>query len=219
MLWERFFVRARVVEAETTTGRFRRLKLRGDALREAEWQPGQQVRVHVGDKSPLLRTYSVWTRDGDTIELQALLHGDGPGARWMAAARPGDEVLLRRPEGSFVTRPAPYHLFVGEETASVAFGAMLRALPEAERAASRVVVEAAPADRLALDGNVTWVAPEGLVSAVQTLDLPQEPGQAYVAGEARAVQAVRAHLVRDRGWPRRSVLTKPFWTPGKRGME
>jgi hypothetical protein len=26
-------------------------------------------------------------------------------------------------------------------------------------------------------------------------------------------------LVRERGWPRRSVLTKPFWTPGKRGMD
>ncbi|MEO3828389.1 SIP domain-containing protein [Actinomadura sp. B10D3] len=39
------------------------------------------------------------------------------------------------------------------------------------------------------------------------------------AGEARTVQAVRAHLVRERGWPRRSVLVKPFWTPGKRGME
>ncbi|WP_245668028.1 SIP domain-containing protein [Actinomadura macra] len=38
-------------------------------------------------------------------------------------------------------------------------------------------------------------------------------------GEARTVQAVRAHLVGDRGWPRRSVLVKPFWTPGKRGLE
>ncbi|WP_281259398.1 SIP domain-containing protein [Actinomadura meyerae] len=43
---------------------------------------------------------------------------------------------------------------------------------------------------------------------------PAEPGIAYVAGEARTVQAVRAHLVRNRGRPRRSVLVKPFWTPG-----
>ncbi|MGH3241328.1 MAG: hypothetical protein ACRDNL_13190 [Spirillospora sp.] len=33
------------------------------------------------------------------------------------------------------------------------------------------------------------------------------------------MQAVRAHLVGERGWPRGSVLVKPFWTPGKRGME
>ncbi|CNF48756.1 siderophore-interacting protein [Mycobacterium tuberculosis] len=40
-----------------------------------------------------------------------------------------------------------------------------------------------------------------------------------VAGEARTAQAARAHLVRERGWPRGSVLVKPFWTPGRRGME
>ncbi|TDC16841.1 SIP domain-containing protein [Actinomadura bangladeshensis] len=58
-----------------------------------------------------------------------------------------------------------------------------------------------------------------LVEAVRGLDLPAEPGIAYVAGEARTVQAVRARLVRERGRPRRSVLVKPFWTPGERGME
>jgi NADPH-dependent ferric siderophore reductase len=220
-LWEKLFVRAAVVEAELT-GRFRRLRLRAGALRDAEWRPGQQVRVHVGAKgafAPLLRTYSVWSRAADTIELQVLLHGDGPGTRWTAAAEPGDHVLLSRPKGDFVTRPARYHLFVGEETASVAFSPMLRALPAAERAESRVVVEAEPADRLPLPGRVTWAARDGLIDAVQLLDLPEEPGQAYVAGEARAVQAVQQHLVGDRGWPRRVVLTKPFWTPGKRGME
>ncbi|GAA3456622.1 siderophore-interacting protein [Dactylosporangium matsuzakiense] len=229
-LWERLFVRATVVEAETT-GRFRRLRLQAAALGTAEWRPGQQVRVDVGPAramAPLLRTYSVWSRDGDTIELQALLHGSGPGAVWMGGARVGDTALLSRPKGDFVTRPAAYHLFVGEETASVAFGPMLRALPAAERAASRAVVEiSGPADRLDLDGDVTWVERDGdsaaesgrLVAAVRLLDLPPQPGQAYVAGEARTVQAVRRHLVQDRGWPRRSVLTKPFWTPGKRGME
>jgi NADPH-dependent ferric siderophore reductase len=53
---------------------------------------------------------------------------------------------------------------------------------------------------------------------VQDTDLP-EPGIAYLAGEARTIQALRTHLVQDRGWPRQSVITKPFWTPGKKGME
>jgi NADPH-dependent ferric siderophore reductase len=57
------------------------------------------------------------------------------------------------------------------------------------------------------------------VKAVRALDLPAEPGVAYVAGEARTIQAVRAHLVRDRGWSRRDVVTKPFWTPGKTGLD
>ena len=219
-LLELLFVRARV-EDVTTTGRFRRNRLRAEPLRTAGWQPGQQVRVDVGPANalaPLLRTYSVWDRDGDTIELQGLLHGDGPGSRWIAAAAPGVEVLLSRPKGDFVVKPAPWHLFAGEETASVAFGAMLRSLPPGST--TRAVVECGDdADRLPLPGAVDWTGRGGLLAAVEALTLPDGPGLAYVAGEARDVQAVRRHLVRERGWPRRSVLTKPFWTPGRKGME
>ena len=230
-LWELVFVKAAVTEAEDLTGRFRRIVLQAEALGSAAWRPGQQVRLDVRDAGafgPVLRTYSVWDRAGDIVELRVWRHGDGPGARWTTAAKPGDEVLLMKPKGDFVVRPAAHHLFVGEETASVAFGPMLRSLPAGERTASRTVVEVgSSADRLDLGGAVTWVdrgedsaaSSQHLVNAVKALDLPAEPGQAYVAGEARTVQAVRDHLVRERGWPRRSVLTKPFWTPGKRGLE
>jgi NADPH-dependent ferric siderophore reductase len=91
------------------------------------------------------------------------------------------------------------------------------------------VIEAAdPADRLPLTGDVTWIdraadAPaadaSALIAAVTNLHLPDVPGVAYVAGEARAVQAIRSVLVSRHGWPRRAVHTKPFWSPGKRGME
>jgi NADPH-dependent ferric siderophore reductase len=42
---------------------------------------------------------------------------------------------------------------------------------------------------------------------------------AYLAGEARTIQAVSQHLVRERGWPRRSIRAKPFWAPGKAGLD
>jgi len=141
----------------------------------------------------------------------------------------GDEVSFRRPEGRFVLDPAaPYHLFVGEETATVPFGAMLRALPPGTDAYA--VLEAGePAARLSLPGRAeaTWVGRGEasaanstlLIEALRAAQLPQDPGIAYVAGEARTCQAVRTHLVRERGWPRRSVIIKPFWTPGKHGME
>jgi NADPH-dependent ferric siderophore reductase len=90
-----------------------------------------------------------------------------------------------------------------------------------------VVEVAGEEDRLELGEGVEWIyrgersaAESGeLVEAVRGLKLPEEAGVAYVAGEARTVQMVRDHLVRERGWPRRAVLTKPFWTPGKVGME
>jgi Siderophore-interacting protein len=42
---------------------------------------------------------------------------------------------------------------------------------------------------------------------------------AYVASEARDCQAARRHLITDRAWQSRSVITNPFWTPGKRGLD
>jgi NADPH-dependent ferric siderophore reductase len=170
------------------------------------------------------RTYSIWDGDENGLELCVLDPGDGPGSRWAREARPGQEIIFTKPEGKLTPREALYHLFAGEETAAVAFAPMLRYL---NGSPVHVVIEVDTAgDRLPL-GGVTWQYREGtpaassktLVDAVKTLELPTEPGVAYLAGEAKTIQAIKAHLVNDRGWPRRAVLTKPFWTPGKKGME
>jgi NADPH-dependent ferric siderophore reductase len=220
LLLDRLFVQGTATATDLITPRMHRITIAAPGL---DWTPGQHIRL-VAEGLITRRTYSVWDYDGSSLELYVLDHGDGPGARWARSVRPDQEVVFTKPEGNLVTRPSAYHLFAGDETAAVAFGPMLRAL--GEDASTYGVIEAdIPADRLPVD--LTWRFREGasaassatLVQAVRELDLPDEPGTAYLAGEARTVQAVRAHLVRDRGWPRRSVVTKPFWTPGKTGME
>ncbi|MGV9319316.1 siderophore-interacting protein [Streptomyces sp. NPDC003660] len=215
-------LRGAVTAVERFTARMRRLRIEGDALAGLDVLPGQQVRVLVGT-TLTRRTYSVWRYEpSGAVELCVLDHaGDGPGARWARAAAVGDEVRLGKPEGSFTLRPdAAHHVFVGDETASVAFGAMLAALPAGARVSGCVETDTA-ADRLPLAhaGRLDWVlrGEVPLPEAVGRL-APAPGGVAYVAGEARTVQAVR-HVLRDAGWDRRSVLTKPFWAPGKRGLE
>ncbi|MFJ9345769.1 siderophore-interacting protein [Streptomyces sp. NPDC101237] len=215
-------LRGTVTEAEQITARIRRLRVDGDQLAGLDVRPGQQVRVLVTGLT--LRTYSVWHYDpSGVVELCVLDHAeDGPGARWGRTVAAGDQVRLRRPEGTFTLRPeASHHVFVGDETASVAFGAMLAALPE-EADVSGCVETATAADRLPLahGEHLDWVlrGETSLPEAVRRL-APEPGGIAYVAGEARAVQAVRKVLVQEAGWDRRAVLTKPFWTPGRKGME
>ncbi|WP_432013139.1 siderophore-interacting protein [Streptomyces cucumeris] len=223
-LLERFLVRGTVEYAGVAAGRMRRVRI---ACRELPWVPGQQIRLQLGGLRGPRRTYSVWDLDGGAVELRMLDHGgDGPGARWARTVRPGEQVLFGRPEGGFITRPAPYHLFVGEETATAAFGPMMAALDATETVYGLVEVDTAD-DRLPLPREVCWRYRNGgpaassrtLVAALRNLGLPARPGVAYVAGEARTVQAVRRHLVNDLTWPRRSVVTKPFWTPGRTGLE
>jgi NADPH-dependent ferric siderophore reductase len=230
-----FSVTGTVTEIDPIARRMRRIRIEGDDVARLAWVPGQHVRVHVADmRSPsswlrprdLLRTYSVWQHDGG-IELCVLDHDDGgPGVRWARQLRRGQPVRFSRPEGPFVLRDAQYHVFAGEETAAVAFGAMLRAHPSAAPAYG--VIEAdEPDDRLPLARQLHWQYRHGrsaassqtLLEAFTRLALPGEPGTAYLAGEARTIQLLRRHLVSERGWPRQSIRTKPFWTPGKRGLD
>ncbi|MFD7062349.1 siderophore-interacting protein [Streptomyces sp. NPDC059906] len=237
----RLFVRAAVTEVEPVAARMRRIRLSDPRLASLSFTPGQHLRVLVSDLLSLqalregfrdaLRTYSVWHHDPATqsIDLCVLDHGDGPGARWSRQVAVGDDVYFKGPEGKFVLRPAAYHLFVGEETAQVAFGGMLRSLSP-DTPAHGVIEVDDEAHRLPLPHaeQVTWLSRHGagaersapLIQALRSLQLPDEPGHAYIAGEAKTCSAARQHLVQDRGWPARSTISvKPFWTPGKRGLE
>jgi NADPH-dependent ferric siderophore reductase len=232
-LLDRLLVSGQVSEVEVLGPRMRLIRVGGESIAGLSWKPGQQVRVIVaGSPAAIdwlvgtLRTYSVWDYDGSTLELVVFDHSEGPGAAWARAVRPGDDIQMLKPQGNFTLRDAGYHLFVGEETASVAFGAMLRAVPSDSQAVTVLEVED-ESDALPLKGEVRWHYRHGasaadsasLVEAVRQETLPAEPGIAYVAGEARTIQAVRSYLVKERGWDRRSVLTKPFWTPDKKGMD
>lgn len=59
----------------------------------------------------------------------------------------------------------------------------------------------------------------GLLAAITSLQLDGPPGAAYLAGEARTIQSLRTALITGHGCPHRAIRTKPFWTPGKRGLE
>lgn len=231
-----FSVTGTVTEVEPVAAHLRRIRIEGAEVARLSWVPGQQVRVHMSDlldphswRRPrdILRTYSIWRYDGG-LELCGLDHDTGgPGARWAREVDVGQPVTFGRPEGSFVLQDdVAFHVFAGEETAAVAFGAMLAALPAGTPAYPLLEVDT-PADRLPLARDVPWlyrdgrpaVASASLLEAARRLELPREPGAAYLAGEARTVQLLRRHFITERGWPRQSVHTKPFWAPGKRGLD
>ncbi|MRH90113.1 siderophore-interacting protein [Nocardia sp. SYP-A9097] len=239
LLLDRFFATGHISETERIAARVNRIRIAGPAVHNLNWIPGQHVRIATGDidaggvlaRVGELRTYSVWHFDPERGELDVCVldHGDGPGAQWGRKAAVGRRVRFRGPEGSFALRAdAPYHLFAGEETASVAFGAMLGAVP-ADIAVHGAIETATAEDRLPVPRSAELARPlrgaasaarsEVLLDAVRALDLPSAPGIAYLAGEARTIQQVMKHLVQEREWPRRSIQVKPFWAPGRRGME
>jgi len=242
-LRDALFLSAAVGEVEQLTPTMRRIRFTGPRLRGLTWTPGQHVRLQVAGlldsvlrlhPHDALRTYSIYDADPDagTLDIVMCQHGFDPDAvtparRWATAVSLGDHVDFTRPQGNFVVRhDAAYHVFAGDETASVAFAAMLRSLrPDAQ--VYGVVEGATEADHLALTRPVTHVERGDasaanspvLGDALRDLDLPDHPGVAYLAGEARTIQTLRKILITERGWDRRRIRTKPFWTPGRTGME
>jgi NADPH-dependent ferric siderophore reductase len=237
------FLSAVISDIEQLTPKMRRIQFSGPRLQGLTWKPGQHVRVQVAGigesflrlhPHDALRTYSIYDVDPGlgTLDIVMFNHTGDPQAltparRWSCAAAVGNDVQFTRPQGNFVVRPdAPYHVFAGEETASVAFGAMLRSLPPT--AEVHGVIEAADrGDHLHLArplhrvqrGDASAKDSAVLADAVRALELPDQPGVAYLAGEAGTIQALRKILTTERGWDRRDIATKPFWTPGRTGME
>ncbi|MDT5275741.1 MAG: hypothetical protein QOE48_4524 [Mycobacterium sp.] len=237
------FLSATISEIEQLTPRLRRIQFSGPRLQGLNWTPGQHIRLQVAGlgesvlrlhPNDALRTYSIYDADPDlgTLDI-AMFDHDGdpeyatPARRWSAAASMGDRVQFTRPQGNLVVRPnAPYHVFAGEETASVAFAAMVRSLP-ATAQVHGVVESAVAADHLPLGrplkqverGDAAAKDSVVLADALRALQLPDDPGVAYLAGEARTIQTLRKILITERGWDRRDIRTKPFWTPGRTGLE
>ena len=177
--------------------------------------------LDAGGPQPVARDYTPRRFDPAARELtiEFALHGDGPVAGWAAQARPGQQVTIGGPRGSFIV-PVDYawHLLIGDETALPAIARRLEELPAGTPV--RVIVQVADAaDRRAFDSAATveaqWVErPEELLAAVGALDLPAGEGYAWCAGEAGAMAAIRRVLVDEKGHDRHAIRAAAYWKLG-----
>lgn len=230
-----------VLRAEALGSCWRAVRIHCPDMHRLEYAPGQHVRIEIRDPFSLygllrpvetMRSYTIWDWDpaARTFELRAHLYrrdGDGIGLNWMREVRGGDRVRFWGPQGDFRIGRAPRHLFIGEETASAAFGPMLLAVASGER--SIAILEAESADdalplavangelRRVYRHGASPVASTRLLEALVNAGVPAQDTLAYVAGEARTCQMVRRQLLAQ-GWDAARIQVKPFWAPGKRGL-
>ncbi|WP_207782073.1 siderophore-interacting protein [Phytoactinopolyspora limicola] len=234
------FAHSTVTHSEPVTPTMQRIRLVAEQPITFPYTPGQHIRVQINDPLSIsgilrpgetLRTYTIWDLhlDERAIELRVHLYpGDGIGLAWAQQVRPGDPVTYWWPKGDFyTTNEAAYHVFLGEETASAAFGPMIRAL-DPSAPVYGVLESESPEHDLPMPGRhelarvyrhgASAVASQALLDGVADLALPEQPGMAYVAGEARTCQLIRNFLVQERNWPRTAIKVKPFWAVGKPGL-
>jgi NADPH-dependent ferric siderophore reductase len=223
-------MRLAVVENRLLTPSMQQVVLTSPELAGFIYRPGQDIMLMVavdGDR-PVRRRYTI--RDTDParclLTLGIVRHDDGPGERWVATARPGDEIEGIGPRGKiFPSTEAAWHLFAGDFSALPAFFAMASSLP-AEVPATVILEVPGPGDRQELaakaDVRVIWLHrdgrpagdPSALAGAAAEVPLPPQAGHAYLAGEARLVLALREALA-ARGLDAGQVSPKAYWGLGK----
>ncbi len=179
-----------------------------------------------GQPRPPARDYTPRRYDATAQELdiEFVLHGDGPASTWAAQAQPGQFLGIGGPRGSFVVPVAfDWHLLVGDETALPAIGRRLEELGADTRALVVVEVPDATAEvPLPSPANVEvhWLhrgnAPEGslLEPALRAIVLPRGEGYVWAAGESAAMKAVRQYLVTERGIDKTRIRASSYWKRG-----
>lgn len=215
-----------VAAVRDITPHMRRIQLTSPSLDAFEYLPGQDLALAFvrDDGSVVRRRYTIrrFDRDRQVLDLDFVMHGDGPGIRWAQRARPGEAIEAIGPRGKITLVPgAKWHLFAGDATALPGIFAMMEALPRDLPARAYLDVDT-PDERQPLASSDTTRAVSwqyegdqpGLVSAV--LAAGGSPGQAhaYFAGEVALVSALKNALL-IRGWTAEQISAKAYWNRGR----
>jgi NADPH-dependent ferric siderophore reductase len=203
----------------------RRIQLTGPSLEAFEYFPGQDLALPVllDDGTAVRRRYTIRRFDQRQrlLDLDVVMHGDGPGIRWAQAARAGLAIEAIGPRGKIGLVPdAGWHLFAGDATALPGAFAMIEALPAGVRASAHLLLSD-PGERQQFSGDaaktVTWHygsggEADGLAAALSRA-VP-DAGHAYLAGEVELVKALKAALLAA-GWNASQVSAKAYWNRGR----
>ena len=217
-----------VVDSSPLSPGMQRMVLTAPELAGLQYQPGQDMMLMVavdGDR-PVRRRYTIRALDRERrlLTIDVVRHADGPGERWVAAARPGDKIEGIGPRGKIFLNPdADWHLFIGDDSALPAYLAMAGAVPAGARALVILEVPGPDAEQDAPAGaEVAWLHRDGrpagdpavLVEAAGTVALPPGRGHAYLAGEATVVLRLREALA-ARGLAAEQISPKAYWGRGR----
>ena len=214
------------------TPSMRRITFTGDALATLDAPlPAQWLKVAIPDPTrrlPENRAYTIRRLDADARELDIdfVLHGDaGPISAWAAGLGVGDPAQIGGLRGGYRIDPdAAWQLLTGDETALPAISGILEALEDDGRPV-RAVIEVPSRDdiqqlRRPTAAQIEWLArdEEGagygalLVRHVGELNLAPGAGQVFVAGEAKAVRAIRKDIAARA--PQTAIAAAGYWLFG-----
>ncbi|MDQ1736820.1 MAG: hypothetical protein QOH56_3071 [Pseudonocardiales bacterium] len=168
------------------------------------------------------RRYTVRSVIEDTLVVDAVLHGHGPGSTWAAGLEVDDAVTFLGPRGEIPPPTADWVVALTDESGLPAVAALAESL-ERELPVFAEITDDAEVYPLPPNAPVRWLPRNGqpagsvelLTSALDEVRPGTGTGYAYVIGESRAVVALRDSLGRF-GLTRSDVYAKGYWNLNSR---
>lgn len=170
---------------------------------------------------PEMRDYTPRRYDLDKLELDIdfVLHGDGPASTWAEQAKPGQFLHIGGPRGSMIVPDIfDSYLLIGDETALPAIARRLEGLAANRKALVVIEVENGK-EQQKLESpaqvNVIWVLREGgkdnLLTTVKQLQVPKGNLYAWVATETKVSRQIRRVLLDEHGLDEKFVKAVGYW--------
>ena len=170
---------------------------------------------------PEMRDYTPRRYDLDKLELDIdfVLHGDGPASTWAEQAKPGQFLHIGGPRGSMIVPDIfDSYLLIGDETALPAIARRLEGLAANRKALVVIEVENGK-EQQPLESpaqvNVIWVlrgdSKDSLLTTVKQLQVPKGNLYAWVATETKVSRQIRRVLLDDHGLDEQFVKAVGYW--------
>jgi NADPH-dependent ferric siderophore reductase len=181
-------------------------------------------------KRPISRAYTPrrWNATANELDVDFVVHGEGPGSAWASSVKPGDlAVISGQPGGPYTPDPSlDWYVIGGDEASLPAIATLLEALPASIEARVFVEVQDESEEQpltSPADARVTWLhrgpgsaAPGRLLaSALRDVELPAGDGRVWLACEASVMRDIRRHFLDERQVDRSLLRTQGYWKAGE----
>ncbi|MDI9777716.1 MULTISPECIES: siderophore-interacting protein [Pseudomonas] len=170
-----------------------------------------------GGARPTMREYTPRRIDlvANELDIDFVLHGDGPASTWAAQAEPGQTLNIAGPRASMVVPDIfDSYLLVGDETAIPAIGRRLEELPAGRRVVAVIQIEDEQERQplpSAAQVEVIWVKrDEDLLARLEALALPEGKLYSWVALEKSLTRQAKALLL-EKGVAEDALKAAAYW--------
>jgi NADPH-dependent ferric siderophore reductase len=186
-----------------------------DAHGQPLHQPGQLARDYTPRRVDPVR---------GELDIEFVLHGEGPGSSWARQARIGQTLGFGGPRGSMIIPTAfDWHWLISDESGLPAISRRLEELPPQSRTMVILLLQQAE-QKLALPGSNSIVchrlagwdqhaADSPLMKLLDSLPLPPGDGFVWAAGERETARAIRAKLL-EKGLDKARIRASAYWKHG-----